>query len=90
MKKKIIITLVLLLLTTGCTNLVDLYSNSNKNNIVIHEGQIAVIPEADQVTFSFLGAMQKSLSKNGSIWVEVPYRYNPNNGKTLQEFLQKK
>lgn len=87
--RKILITLVLLLLS-GCTNLVDLYSNSNKNNIVIHEGQIAVIPEADQLTFSFLGAMQKSLSKNGSIWVEVPYRYNPNNGKTLQEFLQKK
>ena len=89
MMKKIIITLVLLLLT-GCSNLVDLYSNSNKNNIVIHEGQIAVIPEADQLTFSFLGAMQKSLSKNGSVWVEVPYRHNPNNGKTLQEFLQKK
>ena len=87
--RKILITLVLLLLS-GCTNLVDLYSNSNKNNIVIHEGQIAVIPEADQLTFSFLGAMQKSLSKNGSVWVEVPYRHNPNNGKTLQEFLQKK
>lgn len=86
--KKLLITVVLLL--TGCTNnLVDLYSNSNKN-IVIHNGQLAVIPEADQVTFSFLGAMQKSLSKNGSIWVEVPYRYNSNNGKTLQEFLQKK
>ena len=87
--RKILITLVLLLLS-GCTNLVDLYSNSNKNNIVIHEGQIAVIPKADQLTFSFLGAIQKSLSKNGSIWVEVPYRHNPNNGKTLQEFLQKK
>ena len=87
--RKILITVVLLLLT-GCTNLVDMYSNSNKNNIVIHEGQIAVIPEADQLTFSFLGAMQKSLSKNGSVWVEVPYRHNPNNGKTLQEFLQKK
>lgn len=89
MMKKLLITVVLLLLT-GCTSLVDLYSNSNKNNIVIHNGQIAIIPEADQVTFSFLDAMQKSLSKNGSIWVEVPYRPNPNNGKTLQEFLQKK
>lgn len=88
MMKKLLITVVLLLLTTGCTNLVDLYSN--KNNIDIHEGQIAVIPEADKLTFSFLGAMQKSLSKNGSIWVEVPYRHNPDNGKTLQEFLQKK
>lgn len=93
MMKNILITLVLLLvllLLSGCTNLVDLYSNINKNNIAIHEGQIAVIPKADQVTFKFIDKMQKYLSRNGSIWVEVPYRHNPDNGKTLQEFLQKK
>ena len=86
--RKILMAVVLLLLTS-CTSLVEMYS-SNNSVAVVHNGQIAVIPEADQLTFSFLGAMQKSLSKNGSVWVEVPYRHNPNNGKTLQEFLQKK
>lgn len=86
--KKLLITVVLLLLT-GCTNnLVDLYSNSNKNNIVIHNGQLAVIPEADQVTFKFIDKMQKYLSRNGSIWVEVPYKPNKNDGKSLDAFVR--
>ena len=86
--KKLLIAIVLLLLTS-CTSLVKMYS-SNDSVAIIHNGQVGVMKNADQVTFKVLDAMQKSLSKNGSIWVEVPYRHNPNNGKTLQEFLQKK
>lgn len=86
--KNLIMAIVLLLLTS-CTSLVKMYS-SNNSVAIIHNGQVGVMKNADQVTFKVLDAMQKSLSKNGSIWVEVPYRYNSNNGKTLQEFLQKK
>ena len=86
--KKLLMAVVLLLLTS-CTSLVDMYS-SNNSVAVIHNEQVTIMSSGDQLTFKVLGAMQKSLSKNGSIWVEVPYRYNSNNGKTLQEFLQKK
>lgn len=86
--RKILMAVVLLLLTS-CTSLVEMYS-SNNSVAVVHNEQVTIMTSGDRLTFSFLGAMQKSLSKNGSIWVEVPYRPNPNNGKTLQEFLQKK
>ena len=81
--------LILLVLTTGCTNLLNMYKSSKKVT-VLHHGQVGVMTNADQVTFKFIDKMQKYLSRNGSIWVEVPSRPNPNNGKTLEEFLQGK
>ncbi len=63
--------LILLVLTTGCTNLLNMYKSSKKVT-VLHNGQVGVMTNADQVTFKFIDKMQKYLSRNGSIWVEVP------------------
>ena len=43
---------------------------------------------ADQVTFKFIDKMQKYLSRNGSIWVEVPHKPNKNDGKSLDDFVR--
>ena len=87
--KNLIMALVLLLLTS-CTSLVNMYNNSNKNNIVIHEGQIAVIPEADQLTFKVLDNMSKTLSKNGSVWVKNPHKPSIHDGKSIMDIMNGK
>ncbi len=79
--------LILLVLTTGCTNLLNMYKNSKKVT-VLHNGQVAVMTNADQVTFKFIDKMQKYLSRNGSIWVEVPHKPNKNDGKSLDDFVR--
>lgn len=79
--------LILLVLTTGCTNLLNMYKSSKKVT-VLHNGQVGVMTNADRVTFKFIDMMQKYISKNGSIWVEVPHKERPDNGKTLQEIAR--
>lgn len=84
--RKLLIAIVLLLLTS-CTSLVDKYNNSN---IVIHEGQLAVIPEADQLTFKVLDNMSKTLSKNGSVWVKNPHKPSIHDGKSIKDIMNRK
>ena len=87
--RKLLIAIMLLLLTS-CTSLVDMYNNSNKNNIVIHNGQLAVIPEADQLTFKVLDNMSKTLSKNGSVWVKNPHKPSIHDGKSIKDIMNRK
>ena len=79
--------LILLVLTTGCTNLLNMYKNSKKVT-VLHNGQVAVMTNADQVTFNIIDKMQKNLSRIVFFWVKVQHKSNKNDGKSLDDFVR--
>ncbi len=78
---------ILLVLTTGCTNLLNMYKSNNRG-MVLHNGQVGILTSADQVTFGFIDGLQKVLSQNGSVWEELPHKPNKNDGKSLDDFVR--